>query len=179
MLSSSAPCSLLLDWSPQVKRLLVEIYAATTRSFAASMLKAVRAARIPIVHINVDLWASKSSGEKYIGQFPLVILPLPFAVAFAVAFEFECAFACCAFGCAFDFAFIPSALTLPWTLCFAFWLFLGLFVSAFASAFCLCTLCLLSLPFLLRLPLPFAFLSFAVSFLFCLCFCDDLGGMLR
>eukprot|EP00904_Undaria_pinnatifida_P006868 jgi/Undpi1/3310/HiC_scaffold_15.g06684.m1 len=53
--------------SKSVKRLLVEIYAATTRPFAAAMLKAVRAARIPIVHVNVDIWASKSSGEKYIG----------------------------------------------------------------------------------------------------------------
>ncbi|CAN0580139.1 unnamed protein product, partial [Laminaria digitata] len=48
--------------------ILTEIYAATCQSFAASMLKTIRAATIPIAHANVDLWTSKVSGEKYIGD---------------------------------------------------------------------------------------------------------------
>lgn len=52
----------------QARRMIVELYAATTKKFNAALQREVRKALIPIVFINCDLWQSKVSGEKFIGE---------------------------------------------------------------------------------------------------------------
>lgn len=48
--------------------MIVEMYAATTRAFNSELVKDVRRALIPILYLNCDLWTSRVSGEKYIGE---------------------------------------------------------------------------------------------------------------
>ncbi|CAB1117218.1 unnamed protein product [Ectocarpus sp. CCAP 1310/34] len=50
-----------------IKKMIVEMYAATTRAFNSELVKDVRRALIPILYLNCDLWTSRVSGEKYIG----------------------------------------------------------------------------------------------------------------
>ena len=45
--------------------MIVELYAATTKEFNAPLKAEIRAALIPIVSINCDLWQSKVSGDKF------------------------------------------------------------------------------------------------------------------
>lgn len=53
---------------PQVKHVVIEMYAATLDKFKSNMLEAVHAALLPIIYVNVDLWKSKFSGEKFLGE---------------------------------------------------------------------------------------------------------------
>ena len=48
--------------------MIVELYAATAKKFNATLQAEIRAALIPIVFINCDLWQNKVSGEKFIGE---------------------------------------------------------------------------------------------------------------
>lgn len=52
----------------QVKKHVVELYHATIRAVTTELLKEIRAALLPIVYTNTDLWTSKVSGDKYIGE---------------------------------------------------------------------------------------------------------------
>lgn len=52
----------------QIKRMMVELYAATTKRFNTALQTAVRNALIAILFMNCDLWQSKVSGEKFIGE---------------------------------------------------------------------------------------------------------------
>ncbi|CAM9198236.1 unnamed protein product [Hapterophycus canaliculatus] len=47
----------------------VELYAATTQKFNTTLLKDVRRALNKILFLNCDLWTSKVSGEKFIGEY--------------------------------------------------------------------------------------------------------------
>eukprot|EP00904_Undaria_pinnatifida_P011834 jgi/Undpi1/7781/HiC_scaffold_23.g10254.m1 len=51
----------------EIKRHVVELYAATPRVVTINLRKEISAALLPIVYINTDLWTSKVSGDKYIG----------------------------------------------------------------------------------------------------------------
>ena len=48
--------------------MVAEIYAATVRDFNKSMQQTLRNADIPIMYVNADLWTSKISGLKYLGE---------------------------------------------------------------------------------------------------------------
>ena len=48
--------------------MIVELYPATTKNFNATLKAEIRDALIPSVFINRDLWQSRVSGEKYIGE---------------------------------------------------------------------------------------------------------------
>jgi hypothetical protein len=50
-----------------VKRLIVELYVATKHDFAKDLLDIFKSSPIPTLSLNVDLWTSKTSGEKFIG----------------------------------------------------------------------------------------------------------------
>ncbi|CAM9628292.1 unnamed protein product [Ectocarpus sp. 4 AP-2014] len=50
-----------------VKKLIIEMYAATTRASNSTMIKDVRRALIPILYLDCDCWTSQISGQKYIG----------------------------------------------------------------------------------------------------------------
>jgi hypothetical protein len=50
-----------------VKRLIVEPHVATKHDFAKDLLDIVKSSPIPTLSLNVDLWTSKTSGEKFIG----------------------------------------------------------------------------------------------------------------
>lgn len=52
----------------QIKRMIVELYAATTQTFNETLIKDVRRALSKILFLNCDLWTSKVSGEKFIGK---------------------------------------------------------------------------------------------------------------
>lgn len=56
---------------PQIKRMVVELYDDTSRRYNAELTAAIRKAPIPIVFINCDIWQSKVSGEKFIGESAL------------------------------------------------------------------------------------------------------------
>ena len=56
----------------QVKKMIIEMYDATVKRFHASMQKMVRIADVPIGYVNADLWTSKVSGYKYLGELWLV-----------------------------------------------------------------------------------------------------------
>lgn len=51
----------------QVKHTLVEIYHATLGTFRKDLQAIVKAAPLPVLHANVDVWKSKISGESFIG----------------------------------------------------------------------------------------------------------------
>ncbi|CAN0144047.1 unnamed protein product, partial [Scytosiphon promiscuus] len=51
-----------------VKKHVVELYHATIGAVTADLQKEIRAALLPIVYINTDLWTSKVSGDRYIGK---------------------------------------------------------------------------------------------------------------
>lgn len=48
--------------------MMVELNAAATKKFNAALQTSARNALIPSVFINCDLWQSKVSGEKFIGE---------------------------------------------------------------------------------------------------------------
>ena len=52
----------------QLKRMIVELYAATIGKFNTALAKDVRKAVAKILFLNSDLWTSKVSGDKYIGE---------------------------------------------------------------------------------------------------------------
>ena len=58
--------SLVQLW--QLKRMIVELYAATIGKFNTALAKDVRKAVAKILFLNCDLWTSKVSGDKYIGE---------------------------------------------------------------------------------------------------------------
>jgi len=52
----------------QIKRIIVELYDDTSKKHNAKIVAAIRKAVIKIVYVNVDIWQSKVSGEKFIGK---------------------------------------------------------------------------------------------------------------
>lgn len=52
----------------QIKKMIVEMYAATTERFNKQILKDVHRALVPILYMNCDLSTSKVSQDKYIGE---------------------------------------------------------------------------------------------------------------
>lgn len=53
----------------QVKYTTVEIYDATLRPFREDLLAVVKASTLPVLHLYMDVWKSKVSGESFIGTF--------------------------------------------------------------------------------------------------------------
>ena len=53
----------------QVKTIVTEIYAATVLKLKQSLGMATKGAGGPIMHANFDLWTSRTSSEKYLGEF--------------------------------------------------------------------------------------------------------------
>lgn len=51
-----------------IKHFVVELYKATMCRFSHSLRQAVTGAGGPVLHANFDLWTSKMSNEKYIGE---------------------------------------------------------------------------------------------------------------
>ena len=54
----------------------MELYAATTRVITINLRKKISAALLPIVYTNTDLWTSKVSGDKYIGEVSFCVAEL-------------------------------------------------------------------------------------------------------
>lgn len=52
----------------QIKKIVVELYDDTTKRYNAQLAAAVRRAPIPIVYLNCDIWQSKVSQDKFIGE---------------------------------------------------------------------------------------------------------------
>jgi hypothetical protein len=50
-----------------VKRLIVELYVATKHEFAKDLVDVAKSSVIPTLSLNVDIWTSKTSGEKFLG----------------------------------------------------------------------------------------------------------------
>ena len=61
-------CPLRIDMKLQIKRMVVEMYDATKEVRKSKMAKMKEFSPLPWLHINVDLWTSRTSGEKYIGE---------------------------------------------------------------------------------------------------------------
>lgn len=61
------PCFIVCV-KPQVKQMIVEMYDAARHERKMKMMRMKRHSPIPWLHINVDLWTSKTSGIKYIGK---------------------------------------------------------------------------------------------------------------
>ncbi|CAN0322078.1 unnamed protein product [Ectocarpus fasciculatus] len=55
----------------QVKKLVIETYAATTRASNLQTAKDVRRALIPILYLDCDRWTSQLSDHEYIGELVL------------------------------------------------------------------------------------------------------------
>ena len=51
-----------------IKHFVVELYKATISRFSHALLSAVTGAGGPLLHANFDLWTSKTSNEKYVGE---------------------------------------------------------------------------------------------------------------
>ena len=48
---------------------MVEIYDATLATFRKDLVAVVKTATLPVLHVNMDVWKSKVSGESFIGTF--------------------------------------------------------------------------------------------------------------
>ena len=48
--------------------MIAQIYTETVRDFNKRMQQTLRNADIPIMYLNADLWTSKISGLKYLGE---------------------------------------------------------------------------------------------------------------
>ncbi len=65
----SFPClSDLIISFIQVKKLVVEMYAATTNASNTVMQPLIRNACAPIVFLLSDIWTSQATGHKHIGE---------------------------------------------------------------------------------------------------------------
>lgn len=51
-----------------IQHYVVELYRATMSQFSQSLRQAVTGVGGPALHANFDLWTSKKSNEKYIGE---------------------------------------------------------------------------------------------------------------
>lgn len=51
-----------------VKKVIAELYSATMKLFTFRLTEARKGAGGPIVHANFELWTSKNSNERYIGE---------------------------------------------------------------------------------------------------------------
>ena len=51
----------------QVKHVIVEIYNATKNAVMKDLASDIKKAPIPLASLNVDLWTSKISSDKYLG----------------------------------------------------------------------------------------------------------------
>ena len=51
-----------------MKRVIIELYDHTSKKHNANVVASIRKAPVKIIHINVDIWQSKVSGEKFIGE---------------------------------------------------------------------------------------------------------------
>jgi len=56
----------------QIKRIVIEVYD-TSKKHSAAVVAAIRKA-VKILYVNVDIWQSKVSGEKFIGECWLSVL---------------------------------------------------------------------------------------------------------
>ena len=56
----------------QIKRIVIELYD-TSKKHSAAVVAAIRKA-VKILYVNVDIWQSKVSGEKFIGECWLSVL---------------------------------------------------------------------------------------------------------
>ena len=61
--------SYLMVYGRQVKNTVVEIYDATLATFRKDLVAVVKTATLPVLHVNMDVWKSKVSGESFIGTF--------------------------------------------------------------------------------------------------------------
>ena len=57
----------------QIKRIVIELYDDTSKKHSAAVVAAIRKA-VKILYVNVDIWQSKMSGEKFIGECWLSVL---------------------------------------------------------------------------------------------------------
>ena len=57
----------------QIKRIVIELYDDTSKKHSAAVVAAIRKA-VKILYVNVDIWQSKVSGEKFIGECWLSVL---------------------------------------------------------------------------------------------------------
>jgi len=58
----------------QVKRVIIELYNDTSQRHSTAVVKMIRNAVINVLYVNVDIWQSKVSGEKFIGECWLSVL---------------------------------------------------------------------------------------------------------
>ena len=57
----------------QIRRIVIELYDDTSKKHSAAVVAAIRKA-VKILYVNVDIWQSKVSGEKFIGECWLSVL---------------------------------------------------------------------------------------------------------
>ena len=58
----------------QIRRIVIELYDDTSKKHSAAVVAAIRKAVVKILYVNVDIWQSKMSGEKFIGECWLSVL---------------------------------------------------------------------------------------------------------
>ena len=52
----------------QVERVIIELYNDISKRHSAAIVKVIRDAVINVLYLNVDIWTSKVSGKKFIGE---------------------------------------------------------------------------------------------------------------